>query len=196
MKKNILLILVTFLICTISSCKKELNTVLKTDYKVIELDYGFDNYINNTRNKTEQLIIKERNLIIIDVDKNGDIKFKNNLVSDSLLVSEIKKFIIPIPENDEMPITIEKEFQYSGKVNVNKNIIILANFNKELNYKIYNQIRNKIYIAFNEVRDEFSKEKFGKSAEELISSKNEVDYAKWNELKQIFPIRYTETIAQ
>ena len=74
--------------------------------------------------------------------------------------------------------------------------IILANFNEELNYKIYNQIRNKVYIAFNEVRDEFSKEKFGKSAEELISSKNEVDYAKWNELKQIFPIRYTETIAQ
>ena len=196
MKKTILLILITFLTCTISSCKKELETILETDYKVIELDYGFDNYINNTRDKSEQLIIKERNLVIIEVDKNGSIKFENNSINDSLLVTEIKKYIIPNPDNDEMPITIEKEFQYSGKVDVNKNIIILASFNGELNYRTYNQIRNKVYLAFNEVRDEFSKGKFGKSAEELSSSENENDNAKWNELRQIFPIRYTEITAE
>ena len=196
MKKNILLILITFLTCTILSCKEELESILETDYKVIEVDYGFGNYINNTRDKSEQLIIKERNLVIIDVDNNGNIKVESNLVNDSLLVNEIKKYIIPNPENEEMPNTIEKEFQYSGKVDVNKNIIILASFNGELNYKTYNGIRNKVYLAYNEVRDEFSKVKFGKSAEELISSKDEIDNAKWNELRQVFPIRYTETTAE
>lgn len=106
----------------------------------------------------------------------------------------LKKHITPNPENNEMPLTIEKEFKYSGKVNVIKNLIISTSINKELNYGKYNLIRNKVYFAYNAVRNEFSKEKFGKTLQELIESDDESDTAKWIELKEIFPIRYTEFI--
>ena len=178
------------------SCKKDVETILETDYKVIELDYGFDNYNKNIRNKADRIIIKERNIVIIDVDKNGRILIENKLIEDSLIIPELKKYIIPNPENNEMPNTIEKEFEFSGKVIMNKNLMISAKFDEELDYKKYSKIRNKIYLSFNEVRNEFSLERFNKTFEELLNSTKEEDLWKWGEIKQITPIRYTEFLVE
>jgi len=190
--KTLLLILTIMNI----SCKKDVETILETDYKVIELDYGFDNYNKNIRNKADRIIIKERNIVIIDVDKNGRILIENKLIEDSLIIPELKKYIIPNPENNEMPNTIEKEFEFSGKVIMNKNLMISAKFDEELDYKKYSKIRNKIYLSFNEVRNEFSLERFNKTFEELLNSTKEEDLWKWGEIKQITPIRYTEFLVE
>ncbi len=178
------------------SCKNEIDSVLelKSDYKVIELDFGFDNYMKNTRDKSEQIIIKQRNLILIDVDKNGGTTIGDNFVPDSLIISEFKKYIVPNPDDEKMPLTTEKNFQYSGKVNIQTNITILARYNKELNYEKYTEIRNKFYLAYNEVRNEFSLSKFNKNLTELLNSNDQEDIIKWKEIREIFPIRYTETV--
>ncbi len=183
-------IFVLILILTTISCKKE----LEPDYKVIELEYGFDNYFKNVRDNSEEIIIKQRNIVMIDVDEDGITKIEKNVVSDSLIVTELKKYIIPSPDNDQMPKTIEKEFEYSGKVHVNKNIIILGTFDKKLNYEKYREIRNKIYIAHNEVRNEFSRTKFNKTILDIILATGEEDVIKWEEIRQIFPIRYMEMV--
>ena len=181
-----------FLVLNSASCKKDIEAILEADYKVVEVDYGFDNYMKNMRDKSEDFIIKERNIVIIDVDKNGQTNIEGKFVEDSLIVDELKKYIIPSPENDEMPITVEKEYQYSGKVVVNKNLILLARFNKSLDYKTYSGIRNNIYSAYNAARDKHLQERFGITLKELINSSKEVDILKWNELKQIIPMRYNE----
>ena len=169
---------------------------LEVDYKVVELEYGFDNYMKNLRNKSGQIVIKQRNLVVVDVEKNGVTKIEGKVVNDNLIINELKKFIIPNPQNEEMPITIEKEFKYSGKVDVNKNIIVLGIFDKELNYEKYREIRNKIYIAFNQVRNEFALAKLNQSTQEIIDSDKESDNEKWTEINRIFPIRYTETVKE
>lgn len=194
MTKTALKILLCILTITNTSCKKEIDSLLEIDYKVVEVNNGFDNYMRNIRDKSEQFIIKERNIVIIEVDKNGQIKIEKNVVEDSLIVSELKKYIIPSPENNHMPITIEKEFEFSGKVIMNKNLLVMAKFNKELDYKKYRGIRSKIYLSFNEVRNKFSMEKFNKTLRELINSTKKEDVFKWRELKQILPIRYTEIL--
>ena len=172
------------------SCRKE----LEPDYKVVELDYGIDNYSKNIRDKSEEIIIKQRNIVIIKVDIEGNTEIKKVQVSDKFIIDELKRYIIPHPENDKMPTTTKMEFKYSGKVDVNKNIIVLGIFDKKLNYEKYREIRNKVYIAFNEVRNDFSIRKFGKTLPDLIHSTSEEDMAQWQEVKQIFPIRYMETV--
>ncbi|WP_211272677.1 hypothetical protein, partial [Gelidibacter algens] len=196
MTKTTLKILILILTITTSSCKKELETILEADYKVIEIDYGFDNYKKNIRDNSEQFIIKERNLVIIDVDKNGQIKIKDSFVEDSLIISELKKYIIPNPDNNQMPMTIVGDFEYSGKIIMNKNLMIMAKFNEELDYKKYSGIRNKIYLSFNEARNDFSMEKFNKTLEELTKSTEQNDVMKWRELREIMPIRYTEILGE
>lgn len=175
-----------------NSCKQEPAKTREADYKVVEVDYEFDNYMDNIKGNTEDIIIKQRNIIFIDVDKNGQTKIERNVVQDSLIVTELKKQITPSPENNEMPITVEREFEYSGKVFVNKNIIVLATFDKELDYEKYHRIRNKIYLSYHQIRNEFSMNKFNQSVGELISSTEENDILKWQEIRQIFPIRYME----
>ncbi|WMI68186.1 hypothetical protein [Mangrovimonas sp. YM274] len=97
MTKISLKILLLSLILISTSCKKEIDSIieLEADYKVIELDYGFDNYMKNTRDKSEQIIIKQRNIVLIDVDKNGGTTIEDNFIPDSLIISEFKKYIIP-----------------------------------------------------------------------------------------------------
>ena len=107
---------------------------------------------------------------------------------------KFKKYIIPNPTNEKMPMTTEKDFQYSGKVNTHKNITILARYDKELNYEKYREIRNKFYLAYNDIRNEFSLSKFDKSLTELLNSDEQEDIVKWREIRQIFPIRYTEKV--
>ncbi|WP_298757067.1 hypothetical protein [uncultured Psychroserpens sp.] len=194
MKKTSLSILILIFILTITSCKKELETILETDYKVIEFEYGFDNYMNNYRLESDPFIIKQRNLLMINVDKNGLTTIEGNFVEDSLISSELLKYIIPNPENEKMPITIEKEFEFSGKVIINKNLIILAKINKELNFQKYSEIRKNIYSAFNLARNEYSIQKFDKNLLELINSTEEDDIIKWREVRQVFPIRYSEIV--
>jgi len=92
-----------------------------------------------------------------------------------------------------MPITVTKDFHYSGKVFLQKNIIIVAKYSKDLNYEKYREIRDKFYIAYNEVRNEFSLSKFDRSLIELLKSEEQEDNMKWEEIIEIFPIRYTET---
>ncbi|WP_298538018.1 hypothetical protein [uncultured Algibacter sp.] len=192
MTKSKLKLFLLFLVLSSTSCKKDIETILEADYKVVEVDYGFDNYMKNMRDKSEDFIIKERNIVIIDVDKNGRTTIKGHFVEDSLIVDELLKYIVPSPENDEMPITIEEDYQYSGKVIVNKNLILLARFNESLDYKTYSGIRNKIYSAYNAARDKHLQERFGITLKELINSSEKVDILKWNELKQIIPMSYNE----
>ena len=196
MTKLPLKIFILTIILVSTSCKKELDSLIKleADYKVIDLEYGFDNYMRNVRDKSEQFIIKQRNIVLIVVNKNGETTIEDNIIPDSLIVSEFKKYIIPNPADEKMPMTTEENFQYSGKVNTHKNITILAKYDKELNYEKYQKIRNKFYLAYNEVRNEFSLTKFDKSLMELLKSDEPEDIIKWREIRQIFPIRYMESL--
>ncbi|WP_299275898.1 hypothetical protein [uncultured Psychroserpens sp.] len=194
MTKISLKILSLILMFTALSCKKELETLIETDYKVIEFEYGFDNYMNNFRSESDPFIIKERNIVIINTNKDGMVTIEDSFVEDSLITTELLKYIIPSPENEKMPITIEKEFELSGKVIVNKNLIILAKFNEKLEYEKYRNIRKSIYSAYNKARNEFSIKKFDKNLMELINSSEEDDITKWREIRQAIPIQYTEIV--
>lgn len=194
MKKIPLKILLLTIILVFASWKKEFDALveLEADYKVIEVDYGFDNYMNNVRDKSEPYIIKERNLVIIEVNKNGETTIEDNSIPDSLIISEFKKHIKPNPTDEKMPMTVEHNFEYSGKVIMHKNITILTKYDEDLSYEKYREIRDKLYFAYNDVRNEFALSKFNKSLMQLVNSDEKEDVLKWREIRQIFPIRITE----
>jgi len=190
---NILKTILLFLTLTIIiSCTEELQSALESDYKVIELVNGYNDYINNDNQKP--FIIKERNLIKIEINEKGECIIENKYIEDSLIVSELKKYLVPNPKNNQMPITIEKEFKYSGKVIVTKNLLVAAIYDERLNYKTYREIRDKFYSALYEVRNEFSIKRFNKTLKELQNSDVEIDISKWEEIRRVFPFHYSEIV--
>jgi len=197
MKKTKILLYLVIASSIFISCKKEINELLETDFKVIEFYYGFDNYAKNIRDyDLDPLIIKERNFLEINVDKNGACKIEGKNIEPELIITELKKYLIPNPENERMPKTIEKEFTNAGKVIVNENLLISVLFDKDLSYKKYSEIRNKIYIARNEIRNEFVINKYGKNLTELMTSDKEIENEQFHELNSIFPFNYTEIMEE
>jgi hypothetical protein len=180
------------LIVTTFSCEIGRERLLEPDYKVIEVNHNFSNYMRNIRDENDIFVIKRRNLVTINVDKDGQTIIKDTPVADSLIVAELKKYIIPDPTNKEIPSTIQQEFEFSGRVTMHTNLLVLAKFSEELSYKKYSDIRNEIYTAYNEVRDAFSLKKFNKTYRELLNSSSEEDEFKRQEVAIIFPIRYKE----
>jgi hypothetical protein len=188
MTKTALKLIILALVLSAVSCKEEVDP----EYTVIELDYGYDNFISNIRDNSEDIIIKRRNIVFIEVDSVGVMRIKDQIVADSLIVPELKKYITPTPENNKMPATVEKEFRIFGKVHVTENLMIVGDFHKDLSYDRYSQIRNEIFIAHNEVRNEITRKKFNKPLHKIIFSREEYDAVIWGEIRQIIPIRYNE----
>lgn len=177
------------------SCLPEVKTELEPDYVVFKTDYNFDNGVNNVIDRSEPWIIKQRNLVIIRVDSTGSTSIEDEFVSDDMITSELKKYIKPSPDVTGMPETVEEAYQYAGTVMKNKSLIVMGIFDPSLDYNTYNSIRNKIFSAYNQVRDDYGRNLFGKTAQEMLSSdREESDDYKWEELKQIIPIRYQEVV--
>jgi hypothetical protein len=176
------------------SCSEKKETNEKVDFKIVEVNYDYHYFVEKIKNKSKPLIIKERNILEIDVNQNGECKIEGKVINDGLIISELKKYIIPNSENSKMPMTVEKEFYYSGKVLVTKQLLISALYDKNLSYANYSKIRNKIYAAYSEVRNDFAKRKFKKSIDELLNSKEQENFLKWEEITEVFPILYSEVI--
>jgi hypothetical protein len=200
MRKTKILLYLLIASSILISCKKEIeeiNELLETDFKVIEFYYGYDNLMKNVRSKdSEPIIIRERNFLEINVNENGEFNLEGKIVKSDSIIFELKKYLTPNPENENMPETIEKEFPYAGKVITNKNLFISALFSENLNYKKYSEIRNKIFLAYNQVRNELAVKKYGKTLSELRFSKNENEVEKYYELANILQFRYTEIMEE
>lgn len=176
------------------SCSDQKRKEKQADYKLVELNYSFQNYMDNIRDTAESFNIRERDILIIDTDVNGISEIDKKLVSESMLVIELKKFIVGNPEDDKMPSTIKKKFSYSGEVDTNKRFVILAKYPQDISYQNYRKVRDKIFIAYSEVRNDFAVSKFGKTVTQLMNSSDEVERSKWNEILQIYPMMYTELL--
>ena len=197
MKRTTILLCLILLSLIFNSCKKEVNESISADYTVIDFYYGYDNYNRNIRDsKKNPLIIRERNIVEINLDKNGNCVIEGKNIPQDSITNELKKYIIPHPENKNMPETLEKELTHAGKVYVNYKLVISVRIDENLSYKKYSEIRNKIYIANNEVRNDFAIDKFGKELSELIVPSSEIEREQYYELLDIFPFKYVEFIPE
>ncbi|MFK7748691.1 MAG: hypothetical protein AB8B65_09890 [Kordia sp.] len=171
------------------SCEEKSEPVLEVDDVVLKVHYYYNFDIENS----DIITVKQRNLVKILLNKKGECLIEGKMVEDSLIVSELKKYLVPNPDNDDMPETVERDFEFSGKVLMNKNVMISGRFDDKLYLKRYVNIRDKIYTAYSEVRNSFAKEKFNKTLTELMDSGEEDDRLIVEEIKEIFPFRYVES---
>ena len=83
-----------------------------------------------------------------------------------------------------MPEKTETEVPYFGTVMVTKGIISLQN-DRGSQYQAYLEVQNELQAAYNELRDELAKRKFGKSFEDCEEDEQ-------NAIKKIYPQKISE----
>lgn len=134
--------------------------------------------------------INKRNVFVVLVNANDQLLVEDQLIEVSDLREKAKEFIKGYPEqpdNMEFPEFKNEDIPFFGNIPVSKQIISLQNDNGT-SYNMYIQVQNELAAAYNELRDELARNKFGKSYEEL----NATDPNKASAIKKIYPARISE----
>jgi biopolymer transport protein ExbD len=129
--------------------------------------------------------IKKRNLLIVLINSNNQILCGDQYVDIKQLKDLVKDFV-QNPYNDEhKPEKVEEDIPFFGKQMVTKNHIISLMNDRGTDYQAYIDVQNELARAYNELRNEVSKEKFGKVFDALTQEQQDA-------VIQIYPQKISE----
>ena len=188
--KRFLIILIAC--ASFNSCINSKKTDCETIYS-LRISYDYHNYLNNVKEESETFKINERDVLIVDCDKDGNCTLDNVNVPDSLIKDHIKELLYSASSDIHSPSIKIKKYEYLGEQHVPYKFVIIANYDENIIYRNYFFIREEILKAYSEVRNELSQSKFNASLNDLINSTNQEDMIKLDEIYDMYPIRYTES---
>ncbi len=128
--------------------------------------------------------IKERNVLVVLVNKNNDLLVENDYERIENLRERAKEFMANPYDKEDLPEKEPKDVPYFGKVMVTKGVISLRN-DLDTKYGTYIAVQNELVAAINELRDEKAKEKWGKSYNNLNEDQQ-------NAIRKIYPQKISE----
>jgi biopolymer transport protein ExbD len=112
--------------------------------------------------KTEDTKVNKRNIIIVKINSSDRLFAGDQLMDVSMLKDKIKEFITN-PNNDpNLPERENKNIEGYGEYPVSKGVISLQN-DRGTSYRAYIAVQNELVKAINEVRDDFSKQNYGRA---------------------------------
>ena len=127
--------------------------------------------------KQEDIMVKERNLLLVFVAGSGNIMAGGKVISLDALKEKAKEFILnPLDDKDlpeKKPTDIEMPDGSKWTYPVSEGVISLQN-TRDTSYEVYIQVQNELTRAFNEVRDEVAMAKFGKKFADLDEAERKV----------------------
>ena len=141
----------------------------------------------------EDVKVKGRNVLVVSVNMNNEIMYYYGDESKRVTVTDVKpedlreiaKEFIANPENKaNMPEfhPADPPLPIFGAYPVTKNHIISVQTDRSTSYDVYFQIQNELMAAYNELRDELAREKFGRYYRHLDPESDEA-------LAQVQPIQ-------
>ncbi len=128
--------------------------------------------------------VKERNIFTVLINKSDRLLVEGMPMEVNMLREAAKEFIAN-PQNDpKLPEKQLIEVDFFGNVEVGKGVISLQN-DRGTSYKMYMLVQNELVAAYNELRDEISKAKFGKVYDALPEDQQKA-------VQKIYPQRISE----
>ncbi len=127
--------------------------------------------------KTEDVKVKERNLLLVFVSGSGNIMAGGEQMDIRQLKDKAKEFILNPMDDENMPEKEDKELDLPDGSKwvypVSQGVISLQT-TRDTGYQIYIMVQNELTRAFNEVRDEVAMRKFGDKFSELPQEQRDV----------------------
>ena len=112
--------------------------------------------------QTENTKINKRNIIIVKINSSDRLFAGDQLLDVSQLKDKIKEFITNPSNDPNLPERETKNIEGFGEYPVSKGVISLQN-DRGTSYRAYIAVQNELVKAINEIRDDFSKQNYGKA---------------------------------
>ncbi len=146
----------------------------------------------------EDVKVKGRNVLVVSVNMNNEIMYYYGDEAKRVTQMGVKpedlravaKEFIANPENKaNMPEfhPADPPLPLLGAYPVTKNHIISVQTDRSTSYDVYFQIQNELMAAYNELRDELSREKFGKYYRHLDPESDEA-----LAIRGVYPLKISE----
>ena len=111
--------------------------------------------------KVEDQKVNRRNIIVVKINSSDRLLAGSEPIDVSQLKDKIKEFLTNPADNPNLPEKEVQEIEGIGAWPVSKGVISLQN-DRGTSYQAYIAVQNELVKAVNELRDECSKQKFGK----------------------------------
>ena len=137
--------------------------------------------------------VNKRNVFEVLVNANNQFLAKGDYIQVTELRAKVKEFIKSDPNNPTLPEFKDEEIEGLGLFPVSKQIISLQNDNGT-SYEMYIKVQNELVGAYNELRNEFAQQKFGKTYQELLQQAGASEKAEQqlDAVKKVYPQRISE----
>lgn len=139
--------------------------------------------IADSNEKTTQ-DVKQRNIFTVLINKSDRLLVEGKPMDVSILREKAKEFIAN-PNNDpDLPEKEVKQIDYFGAYEVPKGVISLQN-DRGTSYSMYMHVQNELVAAYNELRNELARSKFGKYYDDLLEDQQKA-------IQAIYQMRISE----
>ncbi len=114
-----------------------------------------------------QIDVKERNVLNVRLNAAGALMCNSEIIEINLLRDRAKEFIQNPNDLSTLPEKSAVEIDLLGQCYITKNHVISVQTDRGTPYNVYFQVQNELVAAYNELRDELSKAKFGRPYDAL-----------------------------
>ena len=129
--------------------------------------------------------VKERNVLQVRINAMDELMIGGDYADVSEIRARAKEFI-ENPENlPNLPDKSPRDIDLFGTVYITDKHVISLQSDCGTSYSKYFEVQNELVAAYNELRDELSRRKFGKSFAELSEEQNLA-------VRQYYPMKISE----
>ena len=133
----------------------------------------------------DQVDVNKRNLVVVLINSSNQILFNGEPTDIKQLKDKVKEFI-DNPYNDaNKPEKVEEDVEFFGKVMTAKKHVISLQNDRGTEYQAYISVQNELAKAYNELRDDISRKKFGKAFADMEEEQQKA-------VQQIYPQKISE----
>ena len=110
---------------------------------------------------------KERNVLNVRLNAAGALMCNSEIIEINLLRDRAKEFIQNPNDLSTLPEKSAVEIDLLGQCYITKNHVISVQTDRGTPYNVYFQVQNELVAAYNELRNDLSKAKFGRPYDAL-----------------------------
>lgn len=129
--------------------------------------------------------INKRNIFVVKINSQNQLLVQGEEISIRDLRSRAKEFIKNEANADNLPVKKKVNIPLIGEIEITKDHVISLQNDVDTQYQAYIEAQNELVAAYNELRNEFAKERFGKSFAELTEEQQAA-------VQEVYPQKISE----
>lgn len=117
--------------------------------------------------KVEDFDIKKRNLFVVKINSMNQLLVQGQEMDIKQLRAAAKEFIANPSNDPNLPELFTENIEGLGEVTYTKDHVISVQNDVDTQYQAYLDVQNELVAAYNELRNEYASERYGKAYLEL-----------------------------